>query len=117
MRDAPLKLRLRRILWAQGYHCPLEVDVSHYEYEEAGRLLKRTSYTDVDVLGIRFEPDLRRTIILADCKSGRVPEPSRIFWLRGLMDFFRADEGIFVKPILHPQARALAPRLGIRVLD
>jgi hypothetical protein len=33
------------------------------------------------------------------------------------MDFFGAQEGIFVKTNLHSHARALAPKLSIRVLD
>lgn len=117
MKDTPLKLRIRRILWAQGYHCPLEVDLSHFEYEQTGRTLKRSPITDIDVLGICFEPDLRYKTIVVDCKSGKESEPNRLFWIRGLMDFFGAQEGIFVKSKLHSHARALAPRLSIRVLD
>ncbi len=117
MKDSILKLRIRKILWAQGFHCPLEVDLSHFEYEDIGQSLKRSSLTDIDVLGIRFEPDLRLTMIIADCKSGKESEPNRMFWLKGVMDFFGAKEGILVKTVLHPHARALAPKLGIRALD
>jgi hypothetical protein len=117
MKDSSLKLRIRRILWAQGFHCPLEVDLSHFDYQDAAQILKRSSLTDIDVLGIRFEPDLRMTTIIADCKSGRDSESTRIFWLRGVMDFFGAQEGIFVKKSLHSQARSIAPRLGIRAID
>lgn len=117
MKDTPLKLRIRRVLWAQGYYCPLEVDLSHFEYEQTGRTLKRSPITDIDVLGIYFEPDLRYKTIVVDCKSGKESEPNRIFWIRGVMDFFRAQEGILVKSKLHAHARALAPKLSIRVLD
>lgn len=114
-RDLALKLRMRRTLWVQGYYCPLEVDISHYEYDQ--RQLRRHALTDIDVLGIRFDADLRAHAILVDCKSGKESEPSRIFWLRGVMDFFEAEQGVFVKTKVHSHARALAPRLGIRVLD
>ncbi|HVU02304.1 MAG TPA: hypothetical protein VHE30_11155 [Polyangiaceae bacterium] len=114
-RDLGLKLRMRRILWAQGFYCPVEVDLSHYEYEQ--RQLMRQSLTDIDVLGLRFDPDLRAQAVLVDCKSGRESDPARIFWLRGVMDFFHAEQGFFVKRKVHGHARALAPRLGIRVLD
>ncbi len=117
MKDTLLKLRIRRILWAQGYHCPLEVDLSHFEYEQMGRTLKRSPITDIDVLGIYFEPDLRFKTIVVDCKSGNVSEPNRLFWIRGLMDFFGAQEGILVKSRLHAHAKSLAPRLSIRLLD
>lgn len=115
--DQMLKLRVRKVLWSQGYHCPLEVDLSHFDVEESGRALRRSSLTDIDVLGIRFDRDLRMSTIVADCKSGREPEPSRIFWLRGVMDLFGAREGILVKTRVRSHARALAPKLDIRVLD
>lgn len=117
MKDLPLKLRIKRILESQGYHCPLEVVLSHFENQETKQDLKKYLLTDIDVLGIRFEPDLRQANIIADCKSGRESESNRIFWLRGVMDFFQAQEGIFVKTQLSPQTRAFAPKLGIRVLD
>lgn len=117
VKDLPLKLRIKRILEAQGYHCPIEVMLSHFESQDTKQNLKRTPMTDIDVLGIRFESDLRQTTIIADCKSGRESEANRIFWLRGVMDFFHAQEGIFVKSQMHGQARTLAPKLGIRVLD
>lgn len=117
VKDLPLKLRIKRILEVQGYHCPLEVVLSHFESQDTKQDPKRILLTDIDVLGIRFEPDLRQTIIIADCKSGKESEANRIFWLRGVMDFFQAQEGIFVKPQMHAQTRALAPKLGIRVLD
>ena len=116
-KDTPYKLRVRQILWAQGYHCPLEVDLSHFEYDGSRRELRRESWTDIDVLGIRFDPDLRSFRVIADCKSSKESEPNRLFWIKGVMDFFGAHEGIFVKKIVHPHARALAPRLNIRVLD
>lgn len=117
MHDLPLKLRVKKILEAQGYHCPLEVALSHFENQDTKQTLKKDLLTDIDVLGIRFEADLRQTIIIADCKSGKVSEANRVFWLRGIMDFFQAQEGIFVKPQAHAQTRAIAPKLGIRILD
>lgn len=116
-KDIFLKLRIRRILWAQGYYCPIEVDISDFAYQDAGQPLKRTSYTDIDVVGIRFEFDLRQSTVVADCKSGKESDSNRIFWLKGLMDFFEAQSGILVKTKVHSNARALAPKLGIRVLD
>jgi hypothetical protein len=116
-KDQGLKLRIRRILWAQGYHCPVEVDLSHFEYEDSTADLKRSSFTDIDVLAIKFEPDLRRRVVVADCKSGHESEPSRLFWLKGVMAFFGAHEALLVKPSVRSPARALAPRLGLRIVD
>ncbi|TWA72914.1 hypothetical protein FBZ82_102516 [Azospirillum brasilense] len=115
-KDQILKLRMRRALWAQGYHCPVRVDLSHFEFKETGRL-DRMSITDIDVLGIRFDPDLRRRVVVADCKSGAESGPNRMFWLSGIMRFFGADEGFFVKPSVNRHARPLASKLDIRVVD
>ena len=57
------------------------------------------------------------TTIVADCKSGKVSDPNRVFWLRGLMDFVDASEGVLVKKSVDNHARFVAPKLGIRVLD
>lgn len=112
--DLTLKLRMRRVLWAQGYYCPVEIDLSHYEYDQ--RQLTRQPITDIDVLGLRFDRDLRSSAVLVDCKSGRESD-NRIFWLRGVMQFFHTEQAFLVKKRIHGHARALAPRLGIRVLD
>lgn len=112
-----LKLRMQRVMRLQGYACPVEVELSDYEYDESRRSLKRTALTDIDVLGIRFEPDLRQQVAIADCKSGKESESNRLFWIRGVMDFFGADSGTLVKTRVRGQAKALAPKLGVRVLD
>jgi len=113
--DLNLKLRARRLLWSMGYYCPLEVDLTHYDYPDTK--LKRWSLTDIDVLGIKFENDLSFKTIIVDCKGGDESSPNRIFWLRGVMDFFGADEGYFIKKQIHEHGRSIAPRLRIRTID
>lgn len=112
--DMPFKLRARTLLWALGYHSPLEVAVSVYNDAEVSR--KRWDVTDIDVLGIRFDTDLSLRTVLADCKSGHESTPNRLFWLRGLMDLFGADEAYLLKAEIHEHGRLLAPKLGIRAM-
>jgi hypothetical protein len=114
--DLGQKLRLRRILFTQGYWTPIEVELS--QYENLGTSVKRRSLTDLDVLGIRYDRLLDPHRIVGDCKSGRnVADVGRLFWLRGVMDYFGADQAYFLRPQIDTHARTIAPKLGLRVLD
>ena len=113
-RDLSYKLRLKRYMWTMGYFCPLEVSLSAYVIKYGKR--KRYDLTDIDVLGIRFDNDLQHTIIIGDCKSGSESSSNRIFWLKGVMDFFSANRGYFVKPSITNSSRQLASRLNICLL-
>ena len=87
-KDLNLKLRLKRILFQMGYYSPIEVELS--QYDDTGLELKRTSLTDLDVLGIKFDPALISHKVVGDCKTGKgvsdlnrlflVARCSRLFW-------------------------------------
>jgi hypothetical protein len=97
VKDLPLKLQFRRILFAEGYWSPIEVELSNYE--DLGNTLKRRSLTDLDVLGIKFDRLFNRTCVVGDCKSGRnVSDANRLFWLRGVKDYFGADLAYYLRP-------------------
>ena len=115
-KDLHLKLRFKRILFALGYYSPLEVELSHYGDDGKGRH-KRASLTDLDVLGIKVDPVLTVHRVVADCKSGKVSDPNRLFWLRGVSDYFGANDAYFLRPVIGDHARAIAPKLGLRALD
>ena len=115
-RDLSLKLRFKRVLFQMGYYSPIEVELSQYEalYEE----LKRQSLTDLDVLGLKFDVAFTANKVVGDCKTGRrVSDINRLFWLRGVMDYFGANTGYYLRPVIDRQAKAIAPRLGITTLD
>jgi len=114
--DLILTLRLRRLLFLQGYWCPIEVELSHYESAATG--LKRTSLTDLDVLGVAFDKLFTAHRVVGDCKTGKnVSDANRLFWLRGVMDYFGANQAYFLRPSIDHHARAIAPKMGLRVLD
>jgi len=116
--DLPLKLRLRRLLFLQGYWTPIEVELSHYHDLGVGAGMKRRSLTDLDVLGIKFDPLFIQHRVVADCKSGRnVSDANRLFWLSGVMGYFGADEAYFVRSKLDRHIRAVAPKMGLRTLN
>lgn len=116
--DLPLKLRLRRLFFSQGYWSPIEVDLSHYEDLGVGSGVKRRSLTDLDVLGIKFDPLFTQHRVVADCKSGKnVSDANRLFWLRGVMDYFGADQAYFVRSKMDAHFRAIAPKMGLRAIN
>lgn len=112
--DLELKLRFKRILFLQGYYSPLEVELSHYSEIEPRN---RRGLTDLDVLGIKFDVVLTPHKVVGDCKSGRVSDPNRLFWLRGVSDYFGANVAYFLRPQIGVHARAIAPKLGLRTID
>jgi hypothetical protein len=116
--DLPLKLRLRRLFFSQGYWSPIEVELSHYENLGVDAAIKRRSLTDLDVLGIKFNTLFTPHRVVADCKSGKnVSDANRLFWLRGVMDYFGADQAYFVRSKRDVHIRAIAPKMGLRALN
>lgn len=112
--DLELKLRFKRVLFLQGYYSPLEVELSHYSEVEPR---SRRGLTDLDVLGIKFDAVLTPHKVVGDCKSGNVSDPNRLFWLRGVSDYFGANVAYFLRPQIGIHARAIAPKLGLRTID
>lgn len=115
-KDLSYKLRFRRILFLQGYWSPIEVELS--QYENIGISLKRRSLTDLDVLGIKYDSLFTPFRIVGDCKSGKkISDANRLFWLKGIKNYFGADQAYFIHPIINNHTRGIAPKLGLRVLD
>jgi len=110
-KDTDLKLRLMRHLWNTGYIVRKNVGIK--EFGESGE------YTDVDVLGVKINQDLTRTLIICDCKTGNTPKTNeRIFWLSGLQQYFKADHIIFLKSQMNTMKYyALAKKLNITLLS
>ena len=115
-KDLSLKLRFRKILFSQGYWCPIEVELS--QYESSAKAFKRFSLTDLDVLGIRYDYLFSRLVVVGDCKSGKnVSDISRLFWIKGVSDYFGADQSYYIHSVVGEHARGIAPKLGLRILD
>jgi hypothetical protein len=77
------------------------------------------SFTDLDVLGVLVGPGHHLSTTIADCKSGTRDKPtSRMFWARGVADFFGADHAMLVRQHEVADAtRQLSGRLNITVLS
>ncbi|MFA4956675.1 MAG: hypothetical protein WC556_06845 [Candidatus Methanoperedens sp.] len=109
--DFNLKLRLMRYLWYNGYLVRRNVSIIES--------LDKRQYTDIDVLAIKIDQELCTNYLICDCKSGvRIKTPERLFWLSGLMKYFNARQGIFLRTKLFGVKYAdLAMRLDITPLS
>lgn len=117
--DFLLKVRMNNIFWSLDCYTRLEVKLSEYSLQTRTAL----EVTDLDVLGIRILPDLSFDYLVADCTCDkkRIKSPiQRVFWLRGVMDFFKASKGYLslgtMNSILEVQ-RNIANKLGITILN
>lgn len=113
--DLELKIRMMRFLWSTGHFVRRNIPLIRYEFG------KRTTqqYTDVDVLGIKFDFNLNPNITICDCKSGNSAKTSeRIFWLSGVMKYFDADYGFFIRSnVIESRYIDLANKLEILPLS
>lgn len=117
--DRDLKIRLATIFWALGCYTRLEVKLAEYSPQRDMAL----ELTDLDVLGIRVSPELSFEHLVADCTSNRdvLKSPiQRVFWLRGVMDFFGASTGYLALNTasgISENQRLVAHRLGVTILN
>lgn len=118
-KDLELKIRLNNILYSLGYYTRLAVKLAEYSSEKGLPM----ELTDLDVLGIKINPDLAFDWIVADCTSRKevIKSPiQRVFWLKGVMDFFNASRGYLALSTTNriPESqRVVASKLGITILN
>ncbi len=115
--DFILKVRIQSIFKSLGYYTRLEVKLA-----ESDRAGAKSDLTDLDVLAVAIMPDLTMEYVLADCTTNKTKcsrPTQRIFWLRGVMDFFNAQKAHLVlgTDVAVPHVpRAVATKLGIGVI-
>lgn len=117
--DLGLKVATRRLFWRMGFST--RIDVPLRAFVPGGTQRKERapeSFTDLDVLGLTITAGFRLHGAIADCKTGRSAKAiERVFWLRGVADFFSANDAWVVREHPPPDAaRQLAARLGLAVL-
>lgn len=116
-RDLPLKVQMRRLFWSMGCSTSLDVKLRAYVSGDQ-RGSGWQEFTDLDVLAVGFSPGGQPQLTLADCKTVQRRAIERMFWVRGVADFFSADDAYLVRASAVPAAaRALSTRLGVGVLD
>lgn len=118
--DLQLKAISRRLLWRMGYSTRVDVPlraIGESAVSQRGRSGSPESFTDLDVLGVSVSPGAAVRSSIVDCKTGGSSAISRMFWVRGLQDFFEADDAFLVRERqISKGARQLAGRLGLTAL-
>ncbi|WJK33173.1 hypothetical protein [Solwaraspora sp. WMMA2065] len=117
--DLGLKITSRRLLWRMGFSTRVDVPLRAYIPANTGRATPRfESFTDLDVLGIVISPGFALRSVISDCKTSQRGSTERMFWVRGVSDFFSADDAWMVRAGgVTAASRQLAARLGISVLE
>lgn len=117
--DLGLKVASRRLLWRMGFTTRVDVPLRAFIPPSAGRRGSRyETYTDLDVLGIAVSPGFALRSVIADCKTTQRGSTERMFWVRGVSDFFAADDAWMVRTGgVTAASRQLAARLGISVIE
>lgn len=116
--DLNLKLRTARWFWALGASTLLRVRLTSFEAKPKKGKPVLSDLADLDVLGTEVASDFRLRFRTAECKSGKIGAKG-LFWLRGVLDYFEAEEGYLV--VQHDDQRKasmheLARRLGLGIL-
>ena len=112
-----LKVAARRVLWRMGYTTRVDVPLRSIATERSGSQRRQPGFTDLDVLGLSIGPGFRIQSAIIDCKTSSRGPTERMFWVRGVADFFGADAAYMVREHdLGQAARQLAGRLGIAAL-
>lgn len=123
--DLGLKVASRRLLWRMGYTTRLDVQLRgvwgrawpERTSERTRRDVQPESFTDLDVLGLGFAGASRLHSAIVDCKTSPGGSTGRMFWVRGVADFFAADDAYMVRDsVVSDAARQLTTRLGITAL-
>lgn len=118
--DLGLKVGVRRLFWAMGMSTRLDVQLRGFSPAPTGskeRSRAPEAFTDLDVLGFSVADGYDIATSIADCKTSRKESTSRMFWVRGVADLFRADHAYLVREHeVSDAARQLSARLGVTVL-
>ncbi|WP_194925200.1 hypothetical protein [Catenulispora pinisilvae] len=114
--DLGQKAAVRRLLWRMGFATRIDVPLRAYVPANKGKP-DYQSFTDLDVLAVTAAPGFRIHTAIADCKSTDKRSTERMFWIRGVGDFFGAEAAYMVRNSkVTDAARQLAARLNIAVL-
>ena len=104
-KDLALKLLCKALFDQMGYVNHLEVRLRTKSYIQS---IKVHDVSDIDVLGLRFQPDMTLLTIGAECKSGGSSALEELYKFIGVKEYARLDKGYFIKTKIHQNARQVA---------
>lgn len=111
-----LEIKLANYHFGAGWFCRAGVDLSERFHPEPLQL------TDLDLLAMRFDHDLRVTKLIGECKTGTsnaAPKPlDRAMWLSGLQRITGADGAVLVtRKSPTRQMREVTSRLRVTAIS
>lgn len=113
-KDLPLKLRMMNLLWNLGWF--VRPNVKLYRYHEGRR--SKDTFTDIDVLAIKFLPLQDTMTSVTSAKSGKESDSAQLFWLSGVKSYFNASIAYYVRTKASLlKSKMLCEKLGIIALN
>ena len=117
-KDFKQKIEIQKIFWSMGMWARIDIPIVIYEDDSQKEKMKRHFLTDIDVYGENIQNDFSLYKSIADCKSGKnIKVFERLFWLRGVKDYFGASQAYLVKKNISNNAKIFLPRLEINGID
>ena len=117
-KDFKQKVMMQKIFWAMGMWSRIDIPIVIYEDDNQRGAMKKHYLTDIDVYGEFVEKDFSIERSIADCKSGgNVKIFERLFWLRGVKEYFGASQAYLVKKSISSKAKIFMPKLDIIGVD
>jgi len=113
-RDLALSLLTRRFFDSMGYYTELKVPIFVPIYGDA---FQRSSASDVDIAGIRFDLDFEPSIAIGEAKSPDEKALEEILKIRSIAEYVRSNKRFLIKSRIHDNAREIGRHLEVVCLD
>ena len=113
-RDLDLSLLTRRFFDSMGYYTELKVPIFIPIY---GKAFKRSSASDVDILGIKYDPDFEPSIAIAEAKSTEANALEELLKVRSVAEYMKSNKRFLIKSRIHENAREIGRHLEVVCLD
>lgn len=112
-KDLDQSLLLAMFLRQMGFFVDIKVPLEVPTYIEAFR---RAPSSDVDVIGLRFDPDFQRHLAAGECKSGEHAALEELLKLQGIGTYLEASKAFLIKEKIHANAREMGRKLDVATL-
>lgn len=117
-KDFEQKRKMQRIFWNMGLWSRIDIPIVIYEDDSQRNKMKRHYVTDIDVYSEGICKDFSIFRNIADCKSGNTVKIfERLFWLKGVKEYYGADQAYLVKKKISSNAKIFMPQLDIIGVD
>ncbi len=117
-KDFKQKVKMQKVFWSMGMWSRIDIPIVIYEDDSQRGKMKKHYLTDIDVYSEIIQKDFSIEKNIADCKSGsNVKIFERLFWVRGVKEYFGASQAYLVKKSISSKAKIFMPKLDIIGVD